>query len=148
MHSCGTYDDVNVILRLYELRREARMRQAREWFVRAFYAKTLEEAQQLCPPGSEHNAFFRMVTSYWDMAASFIRGGVLHQELFFESNRELLLVWERIRPIVPELRKFNKDPQYLGNLEEVAGEFAAWVGKRGPEAYEAFVQRVTAPPRP
>ena len=97
----ATYDDVNLILRLYEMRREARMREARKWFTGSFKVKTFEEFQALCPPGSEPNASYRMVTTYWEMVASFLTSGVLNAELFYQSGRELLFVWERVRDIVP-----------------------------------------------
>src|SRR5437764_15388700 len=101
----ATYDDVNLIVKLYELRREDRLREARRWFVASFKVKTMEEFQALCPPGSEANASYRMVTTYWEMVASFLTNGVLHQELFFQSGRELLLCWERVRDILPHVRQ-------------------------------------------
>ncbi len=89
--TCGTYDDVNLILRLYEIRRETKLRAAREWFLASFDVKSLDDWTSLCPPGSDNNAYFRMVVTYWDMVASFITGGVLQGEIFFPSGRELLL---------------------------------------------------------
>jgi len=142
MSVCSTYDDVNLILRLYEMRREKRMRDARRWFVSNFRAKTLAEQKELCPVGSDESEFFRQVVTYWDMAASFITAGVLNQELFFESNREMLLVWERIKPILPEIREAQKDPETWSNIEKVAEPYAAWLQARGPECYEAFQGRV------
>lgn len=137
-----TYEDVNLILRLYDMRREDRLREARAWFAANFRPKTLEELQKLAPPGSEMNASFRQVTSYWEMAASFITNGVLNKELFFESGQEVLLVYERVRAILPELRAFNKNPFVLANLEAVAKEFIEWQNRRAPEAHAAFVSRV------
>ena len=90
--SQATYDDVNLILRLYELRREDKMRAARNWFVANYKPKSMAEYQQLCPMGSEENAFARQVTSYWDMVSSFVASGVLNDELVFQNSRELLLV--------------------------------------------------------
>ena len=142
MRACATYDDVNLVLRLYDMRRETRMREARKWFVKECKAKSLEELDKLCPPGSTENESFRMVTSYWDMCCSFITGDVLQPDIFFESNREALLVWERIRDLVPGIRKRYEDPKYLSNLEEVAGLCIEWMGKRGPNAYEAFSKRI------
>src|SRR5262249_38282102 len=72
-----TYDDVSLILKLYEMRRDEKLRAARGWFAANFKVKTIEEWQKLCPPGSDPNASYRMVTSYWEMVASFITGGVL-----------------------------------------------------------------------
>ena len=95
----------NLILRLYEMRREDRLREARKWFTGSFKVKTFEEFQALCPPGSEPNASYRMVITYWEMVASFLTSGVLNAELFYQSGRELLLVWERVRDIVPAMRE-------------------------------------------
>ena len=147
MKTCGTYDDVSLILRLYEMRREKRLREAREWFAKSFRVKTLDELFELCPLGSDTNASFRMVVSYWEMAASFVTSGVLHRELFFESGRELLFVWVRIRDVLPAMREAHKDPQAFGNLETVANEYIEWWKGRAPDAYEAFAQRVNAPPK-
>lgn len=139
-----TYDDATLILRLYELRREARLRQARAWFfANCKGVKSYEELMKIAPGGSDENASFRMVTSYWDLAASFVTSGVLHKELFFQSGRELLLVWERVRALVPSMRDAYQDAHYLRHLEAVGNEFAAWWKKDSPGAYEAFVKRVT-----
>ena len=77
MHSRATYDDAKLILSLYETRREERMRKARAWFAGSFKPKSLEDFTALCPPGSDENASYRMVTTYWEMVASFIASGVL-----------------------------------------------------------------------
>src|SRR5919199_923436 len=113
----ATFDDVNLILKLYDMRREPRLREARRWFTGKFKAKTMEEFQTLCPPGGEQNASFRMFTTYWEMAASLITSGVLSPELFFQSSRELLFCWERIRDLVVNMRDANKNPIEYRNLE-------------------------------
>src|SRR5229473_2513689 len=117
--SQATYDDVNLILKLYDMRREEKLRAARAWFSKSFKVKTVAEMNELCPVGSENNAFARQVTTYWDMVASFVLAGVLNQELFFQSGRELLFVWTRVQPVIEELRKTYKDPNYWKNLETV-----------------------------
>ena len=137
-----TYDDVNLILRLYEMRREPRMREARKWFSSYFKVKTFEEFNALCPPGSEPNASYRMLTSYWEMVASFVTSGVLNQELFFQSNREFLFVWERVRDVIPELRRAFSSPIELKNLETISYAYIQWWTQRAPGAYEAFAKRV------
>lgn len=63
-----THDQANLMLRLYELRREPRLREARQWFVSKFVATNMEKLSKKYPAGSEENASFRMVTSYWEMA--------------------------------------------------------------------------------
>jgi hypothetical protein len=137
-----TYDDVKLILRLYEMRREERLRKARAWFASSFKVKDLEGLQALCPAGSDENASYRMVTTYWEMVASFITSRVLHQELFFQSGRELLLVWERMRELVPLVREANSDRAFMANLEAVALEFGEWWERRSPGATAAFARRV------
>jgi hypothetical protein len=141
MQSRATYDDAKLILSLYEARREERMRKARAWFAGSFKPKSLEDFAALCPPGTDENASYRMVTTYWEMVESFITSGVLSQELFFQSGRELLLVWERLRDIVPALREKNKDPFQYSNLETVATAFIAYLDHRAPGTYAAFSAR-------
>jgi hypothetical protein len=96
----ATYEDASLILRLYELRREEKLRKAREWFLREFKVTSAQELEKKYPYGSEENAYYRMVVSYWDMAASFLVQEIVHDELFFSSNGELLAVWEKIKPFV------------------------------------------------
>ncbi len=138
-----TYDDANLILRLYEMRREDRMREARAWFTAHFRPKNWEELATIVPPGSAENASYRMVISYWDMVASFVVTGVLNQDLFFQSGRELLLVFERMRPVLAGIRQGYQDPSYMANLERVGLEYAAHMKAKNPEAYDAFVKRIT-----
>ena len=142
MKTRPTYDDANLILRLYEMRREERMRRARAWFTANFKVKTWDDLQKLAPGGSDENASYRMVVTYWDMVASFIAGGVLHQELFFQSGREMLLVWERMREVLPEIRQKYKDPHLWSHLEIVGNQYAAYFQGRSGEGYEAFLKRI------
>ena len=138
----ATYDDANLILKLYDMRREPRLREARKWFTSSFKAKSFEELMALCPPGSEPNASYRMVTTYWELVASFITSGVLHDELFFQSGRELLFVWERVRDIAPQVRAQIKNDVEWKNLETVANAYIKWWNAASPGAYEAFQKRV------
>jgi hypothetical protein len=139
----ATYDDANLILRLYDMRREERMREARAWFAANFHASTMEEFNKVCPAGSKEHANYRQVVSYWDMAASFVTAGVLSEELFFESNRELLLVYTRVQKLIPILREAFKDPFAWRNLEAVAKNFIEWMNKRAPGSYDAFAGRIS-----
>jgi hypothetical protein len=137
-----THEDANLILRLYEMRREATMREARNWFVAGYKFKTLEDMSKACPPGSKENAYARMVTSYWDMVASFITSGVLNEELFFQSNRELLLVYMRVEPILGDIRKAFGDQNYMGHLETVGKSYIAYLDRTSPGAAPSFKARV------
>ncbi len=143
MSSQATYEDVNLILRLYELRREDKLREARQWFAGMFRpVSTLEEFHKACPPGSGQNANFRMVTSYWEMAASFVTAGVLNERLFFQSSGELLLTWEKIRPLVPVLRQARKNSRLYLNMETVAGRMAEYMNHESPESFDTFAEMV------
>ena len=143
MQSKPTYDDATLVLKLYDMRREERLRKARAWFAANFKGITsLEQFQKLCAPGTDENASFRMTTTYWDMAASFVTSGVLNEALFYESGRELLLVWERSREYIAAYRAANKDQIYLRNLEAVGQAFATRYRTASPEGYDAFVRRV------
>ena len=137
-----TYDDASLILRLYEMRREDRMRKARAWFTATCKVKSYEELLKLAPGGSDENASVRMVTSYWDLVSSFMTSGVLNKELFFQSGRELLLVWERVRDYLPSMREAYKDPSFLKHLETMGNEFAEYFKKQDQAAYEAFLKRI------
>jgi hypothetical protein len=137
-----THEDAKLLLQLYEMRREPRLREARRWFTASFRAKTIEELTRLCPPGSEDNASYRMVTSYWELVASFITSGVLNQELFFHSGRELLVCWTRLRDLAPQVRTQNKNAIEWKNLEAVANAYIEWWNASAPGAYEAFCERI------
>jgi hypothetical protein len=142
MSTRPTYDDANLILRLYEIRREERMRKARAWFVANFKVKTWEELQKLAPGGSDENASYRMVVTYWDMVASFLTSSVLHKELFFQSGRELLLVWERVRDVLPDIRQQYRDPLLWSHLEAIGTEFGSYFKARSGDGYDAFIKRI------
>lgn len=138
MTTQATYDDANLILRLYELRRDEKLRQARDWYASKFHPTSLADAMQIAPPGSPENAYMRMVGSYWETACSFVTAGVLNQELFFQSSGEMLVVWEKIRPMISELRAMFKNPNAFRNLETVGNAYIKWMESQGPEAYSGF----------
>ena len=140
--SRATYEDVNLVLKLYDMRRESRLREARRWFVASFKVKSLAEVAVICPPGSEENASYRQMTTYYEMVASFLTSGVLNPELFYQSGREMLLVWERMRHILPDLRAANGNPNEFKNLERAATAFIEWWNESAPGAYDAFSKRV------
>jgi hypothetical protein len=99
------------------------MRKARSWFTANCKVKSYDELLKLAPSGTDENASVRMVTSYWDLVASFMTSGVLNKELFFQSGRELLLVWERVRDYLPSMRELPGQ-SYLQHLETIGNEFA------------------------
>lgn len=143
MKNQPTYEDANLILKLYDLRREETLREARKWMgsIPAFTSR--EQWLAACPPGSQENAYFRMVTTYWDMAASFVANGVLNAELFFRSNNlEMLYVWQKASGIIAETRKVQKNELYLLNLEKVATTYIEFLGQTSPGYYEQFAANI------
>ena len=136
-----THQQVELLLHIYDLRREPRLRQARSWYVGNFSPPaSLEEFTAKYPMGSEDQTSFRMVTSYWDMVAGIANRGLIDEELFFESSGELWLVWEKVKGLAPAWRAAFKMPHLLANLEECARRYEAWREKRAPGANEAMRQ--------
>ena len=125
----ATCEQANLLLKLYDLRREPRMRQARAWFFVNFDAKTAEEMDKKYPSGSDENASVRMVVSYWEMAASFVNRGLIEEELFFENSGEGRIIWNRVKELVPSLRAARNNPRMWQNLEKLGRRFDAWATK-------------------
>src|SRR5580693_2605910 len=119
-------------LQLYDLRREAKLRQARDWFNQNYFADTFEEGMRIAPFGSQEGAYFMMVLSYWDQACAYLNHGLLHEQLFFETSGEFFGVWERVKPIIPQVRQMFQNKDFLGNLEKTVQRFEAWSEKRNP----------------
>jgi hypothetical protein len=118
------------------------MRQGREWFQMEFQAKTLEDFWLRWPMGCQENAFFRMVVSYWEMAASIVNHSLIQEEFFFENAGEFWVVWEKIKHLAPAMRENRKNPFLWSNLESLAGKYEKWMAKRAPEALDALRRQV------
>jgi hypothetical protein len=99
------------ILKLYELRSEETMRKARDWFATGFYPESAQDILNVLV--SEHSAEFRMVASYWDMAAAFVVLGAINDEMFNAINTEHVLVYAKLEPFLAELRAMPGVPPYL-----------------------------------
>ena len=128
--------NAQLLLQIYDMRREEKLRQAREWFMGKFWAETTEEFAALCPVGSQENAYYRMVTGYWDMVASIVNRGMLDEDLYFENTGESLLVWLRVKNVVAQMRVSRKNPLLLRNLETLADKHEKWMAARAPGALE------------
>lgn len=112
-------DSANLILKLYELRREETMRKARE-FMLAFDPQSFEDVQAaLIGPQS---GYFRMVTTYWDMAAAFVTRGAIDAKMFDELNGEHIIAFAKVQPFLAQIRGMFGNPNYLKNLEQVCLE--------------------------
>ena len=135
-----THEQVNLMLRLYDVRREPRLREARDWFVREFKPASAEDVTKLAPPNSQENAFMRMVLSYWDMVANIVNRGLIDEEFFFENSGEQWLVWERVKPIISSWRATFKNPGAFAPLEQHCKRLEAWRENRAPGTTEAMRQ--------
>jgi hypothetical protein len=114
----ATTDDAGLILKLYELRTEATMRKARAWMTGEFFPETPEEFFAISNArGAEENAWYRQVTSYWEMAAAFVLHGALNAELFVDCNSEPFYLYAKFLPLLPEIRK--RMPGFLTKLGQV-----------------------------
>jgi hypothetical protein len=116
----ATAEDAKVIMRLYDLRREAEMRKARSWFAGWWPNSADEIIQVISAGGTPENAHFRQVGSYWEMAASFVLRGALNEDLFFDSGAELWFVLGKVYPFLKELREKTGAPQHFMRAERVA----------------------------
>jgi hypothetical protein len=133
-----------ILLQVYELRREEKLRHAREWLMGSFWAENLEEFEMVCPPGTPENAFYRMVTGYWDMVASIVNRGMLDEDLYFENNLEALLTWLRVRNVTLQMREARKNPLILRNLESLSARHEQWLETRAPGALAVTRKRLAA----
>jgi hypothetical protein len=133
-----THEQVNLLLRLYEDRREPRLREARDWFATNFNAKTPEDVMRVCPPGSRENANMRMVLGYWDMVASIANRGLIDEDFFFENTGEQWGVFEQVKPVLAAWRAMFSSPKFLSNLEENCKRLEGWREKRNPGSNEAI----------
>jgi hypothetical protein len=140
METKPTHEQAQLQLQIYDLRREAKLRQARDWFFRNYQVDTFEDAMRIAAPGTENGAFAMMVFSYWEQACALLNYGLLHEGLFFETSGEFFGVWELVKPIVPQSRERFVNKQFLAHLEKAAQRYEAWIETRSPGHIAAMRQ--------
>jgi hypothetical protein len=134
----ATPADAEIILRLYELRTEAVMRQARAWMTGEFWPASAEEFFEVAAnPADPHNAWLRQVLTYWEMAAAMVLHGAVSAELFVDCNSEGFFMLAKFAPILEEIRK--KNPGFLIKTSELVNRFSA-----AAQRYEAVLLNVQA----
>ena len=117
-----TTADAHLILELYDLRREAEMRKARNWWAAEFFPQSADEFMKIAfSMGTQENNWLRQVGGYWNLAASFVLLGVLNEDLFLQPafSGEMFLIFAKIHPFLKELREKVGDPQMFLNVEKV-----------------------------
>lgn len=112
-------EDTIAILKLYELRRDEQMRAARQWYFSAFAPKSAMDIVALYRGGERASANFRMVTSYWDTAASLVLNGGIDRKMFLDANTEHVFIYAKIAEFLPEVRELFREPDFLIHLEEL-----------------------------
>jgi hypothetical protein len=138
-----THEQGQLQLQLYDLRREAKLREARDWFNQNYFAESFEDAMRIAPFGSKEGSYFMMVLSYWDQACAYLNHGLLNEQLFFETSGEFFGVWERIKPVVPGAREKFQQKLFAANLEKAALRFEKWMDKESPGSIAAMRQFMT-----
>ena len=122
----GKSKDADLILKLYDLRREKTMREARQWFF-TFDPKTPQDFIDVLT--SDKSGLYRMVVSYWDMACSFVNNGAIDAQMFNDANAEHVFVYAKLEPFIPALREVMGLPQFLAHLEKTVKEIPEYEEK-------------------
>lgn len=110
--------DAELLLRLYEIRRDPELRRARTWFLRDFQAASWDDIKERYLTHTDEDRWFRMTISYWEMVATLVNRGVLHDELFFDHTGEDVVTWEKCKPWIAGARASIR-PSYLHNFEKL-----------------------------
>ncbi len=138
------YESATLLIRLYELRRDPTMREARIWFARSFNPDSVDDVMQAMQgPNSAH---FRMVTSYWDMACSFVLNGAIDATMFTDANGEQHVIFAKLEPFIADFRGRLGNPQYLASLEKLVMS-APGAPERMASLRERFRAMASAPAR-
>ena len=133
-----THQQVDLMLKLYDIRREPVLREARTWYMANFNPTSMEDFAKQAPMGSKQNAYARMVLSYWEMAASIVNRGLIDEEFFFESTGEQWAVWGRVKPFLAAWRASYGNAPLFSNLETHVQHLEAWRERRAPGSNEAI----------
>jgi len=132
MSTKPTHEQAQLHLQVYEQRREARLRQARDWFFKNYHVTSIDDAMRIAPMMSEQGTFVSMVLGYWEQACALLNYDLLHEDLFFETNGEFFGVWEMLKPVVPAFRERFVSKTFCANLEKAAQRSEKWIESRSP----------------
>ena len=108
-------NSADLIMKLYDLRRDATMREARNWFISFFPESTEDILKTMIDPAT--SPYYRMLTTYWDMAAGFVNHGAIEEEMFLDANGECWVIFSKVQPYLEGVRTILENPKYLKNLE-------------------------------
>jgi len=130
--------DAELILKLYDLRREAELRKARSWLFGFWPEKADDVVKLAMAVGSQENAWFRQVSGYWEMAAALVLHGTVNRDLFLEPSisGEMFFIFAKIQPFLGELREKLRSPTIFGNVERLI-----MTSQGGPERLQQIQER-------
>ncbi|MGO9126717.1 MAG: hypothetical protein ACLP6G_17755 [Terriglobales bacterium] len=141
MPNTPTTADAELIIKLYDLRREAEIRKARNWWM-GFWPNSADEILKVATAfGTQENAYLRQVSGYWEMTTSFVLHGALNRELFLEGSfsGEMFFIFAKVEPFLKELREKMQSPKLFGNIEKVI-----MTSQGGPERLKQTQQSIAA----
>ena len=134
--------DATLILKLYDLRREAEIRKARNWWFAEFWPETADDFMKVAQAiGTQENAWLRQVPSYWELAASLVLHGTVNETLFLEPafSGEMFLIFAKLHPFLKDVREKMQNPRMLANVEQIIMK-----SKANQERLKAVEQRLAA----
>jgi hypothetical protein len=134
-----THADAELILKLYDTRRESEIRKARQWWTATFWPESADDVIKVMRSiGSQENAWLRQVLGYWSMASSFVSHGILNEDLFLEPSfsGEMFFIYAKLEPFLKELREKLQNPMLLANLEKLVHS------EKGQERYKVIAKNV------
>ena len=134
-----SHADAELMLHLYEVRRDPELRKARAWFLTQFKAQSWAEIKARYLSHSDEDRWFRMTISYWEMVGTLVNRGVLHAELFFDHTGEDIVTWDRCAPWIAEARADIR-PTYLYQFERMVKAHQTFRAR-----INAAMKRATAP---
>jgi hypothetical protein len=138
--SKNQYRSAELILKLYDLRREETMRKARNWVATEFFPESVDDIwTTVMGPNS---AYYRMVASYWDMACSFVTNGAIDADMFNDANGEHIFMYAKLQPFLNGLRDKTGNPGACRHLEQVVKDIPN--GEKRLEAARGIIQQLKA----
>ena len=141
-------EDTMVILKLYELRRDEQMRAARQWYFSDFVPETAMDVIALFQGGERASANYRMITSYWDTAASLVLNGGIDEKMFLDANTEHVFVFAKVVDLLPEIRSIFRELGYLIHLETLVKRLPDFEAKMasGKRLFEMWSPKTSSEP--
>jgi hypothetical protein len=119
----ATAHDAQVVMQLYDLRREAEMRKARRWWTAEFWPQNADDVVKVANAfPSQENAWMGQVGGYWDLASALVLHGAVNEELFLQPgiSGEMFFIFAKVQPFLKEIRQKMNNPDIFANIEKVA----------------------------